>query len=246
MITLPYTPKLEETIKDLGQRALDLQARMRTLMWATLPLGIVFVGVFLLNASLHQGTNNVEFILMGLAALPAIGAMVMMVVAQGRLSKAFKGLHYTSSPSLDDVRQFAPPSAIGPLLEGTLAAATITSAWDHRAIDSATALLNALLQSVRPEDQVVLTSDQRQRLQDLVLPGRGDSMLKGAGGVGGKSTVALQNLRNALCTAAVGALGVLGDLSSIPLLERFAGQTRDGDLKQSALRSVEQIRARQQ
>ena len=245
MTALPYAPKLEETINEMGQRARDLQARMRTLLWAIVPLGLVGAGIALVNTISHHGLGDAEFVLMGLLALPALGALVWMVVAQGRLLKSFQGLRGSFVPGPSDVRKVASPSAIGPLLEATLAAATITSAWDHSAIDAATALLDALLQSVRPDDKVVLTEDQRNRLQELVLPGRGDFMFKGAGGVGGKTTVALQTLRGNLGPAAVRGLGVLGDLTSVPVLERFARTTRDDTLRQSALHSIEQIRTSQ-
>jgi hypothetical protein len=234
---------MEDVIRHLGQRALELKARMRTVKWATLPLGLMFVLVVTVDTIIHRHSDDVESLLIGLAMLPPLVALGWMVMAQERLRKAFKGLRYPSSPNLEDVRRIASPSAIGPLLEGSLAAATVISAWDHSAMDSATALLDALLKSVRLEDRVVLTADQHRCLQELVLPGRGDAF-QGAGGVGGKRTVALQNLCDRLCPTALRALGLLGDASAIPVLERFARPPRDSALQQIAVRSAAQIRER--
>jgi len=111
--------------------------------------------------------------------------------------------------------------------------------WENSEIESAAALLGALLQSLRAEDEVILTKDQRKRLHELVMPGRWDPWFMGAGGVGGKYTMVFQTLRHNLRPAAIGALGLLGDSSSIPVLERFARKTDDPDLLSDALRAAE-------
>lgn len=244
MTNAPNDTTLEETIDKVAQHARSLHTCMRRLMWAGLPAVLLMVAVTLVNAGSHRSFSDAQFLWMGILLLPVVPLFVWMIVEQSRLRKAFRGLGDAFPSGPRDVRQIASPSSIGPLLEGTLAAATIITAWDHKDIDSATALLGALLQSVGAEDKVVLTEDQRKRLEELVLPGRGDSWFKGTGGVGGKSTVTLQTLRGVLCPAAVGALGFLGDPSSVPVLERFAGKTKNVDLRALALQSVEQIRKR--
>ncbi|MCW3054606.1 MAG: hypothetical protein JWN14_3776 [Chthonomonadales bacterium] len=161
-----------------------------------------------------------------------------------RLRSAFRELKGIFVPEQNDPRQIAPPSAIGPLLEATLAEATLLGMWQEKELASATALLDALLRSVREEDAVILTDFQRQRLHEIVITRGRDNWFLGSGGVGGKNTVIIANLRGKLRPAAITALGVLGNSSSLPTLERFAKTTQNATLRASSLLSIEQIQKR--
>src|SRR5579872_4737377 len=138
-----------------------------------------------------------------------------------------------------DARQVASSSAIGPLLD-----ATLVSALNCFEVGPAAALLDALLRAIRAEDSVVLTGDQRIYLHELVSPGRWWTWTRAYPKACGNAMV--EGLRRELRPAAIGALGSLGDGSSVSVLEQFARTTSDPDLRHSALHSVDQIRQRLQ
>jgi hypothetical protein len=240
-----------DAIHHVAERARALRHAFRWVVWTGVPFMITIVATTLVQilaqAFLRRQINtDMAYVCAALLLIPVLSAVGWMVVEQVRLHKAFSELRGIFVPGRRDVRQIAPPSAIGPLLEATLAEATLLGVWEDSEIEGAAELLGALLRSVRAEEEVVLTEDQRKRLHELVMPGRWDYWFTGAGGVGGKNTVVLGMLRHKLRPDAIAALAFLGNSSSIPVLERFAGKTDDPQLKQSALQSVEQIRARLQ
>jgi len=165
------------------------------------------------------------------------------VVKAERFRNDFRILRGIFVPGRENAREVAPPSAIGPLLEGTIAEAAIVGMSEADGLMVATALLTALLQSLRPEDEVVLTLHQRERLHEIIMPPKKELWF-GTGGVGGKNSVAVRNLRDRLRPTVVGAMGMLGNSSSIPLLERFAATTQNSDLRASALHALELVRER--
>jgi len=157
------------------------------------------------------------------------------------LRKAFRELKGIFVPGQNAPPQIATPAVIGPLLEATLAEATLLGVWQEDELASAGALLDALLQSIREEDAVILTNFQRQRLHEIVLlRGRDNWFLEHVKG----NTVALANLRGKLRPAAIAALGVLGNSSSLPILRRFAKTTQNESLRAAALHSIAQIQER--
>ena len=86
--------------------------------------------------------------------------------------------------------------------------------------------------SVRTEDEVILIATQRHLLHELVM--RGYWHRNGLE----------EAERTALRLPAIRALGLLGNFSSISVLERCARKTTDLALRQSALQSIEEIRER--
>src|SRR5579872_6881659 len=104
--------------------------------------------------------------------------------------------------------------------------------------------LAAERRAIRAEDSVVLTGDQRIYLHELVSPGRWWRYTRAYPKACGNAMV--EGLRRELRPAAIGALGSLGDGSSVSVLEQFARTTSDPDLRHSALHSVDQIRQRLQ
>ena len=102
------------------------------------------------------------------------------------------------------------------------------------------ALLSDLLKAIQEEDALDLTKEQRQVLHKLVEPGKQDATVARSAHELGEAE------RRELRPSIVRALAWLGNASSIPVLERFSEFTDDPELRQSALQSVEQIRARLQ
>jgi len=119
---------------------------------------------------------------------------------------------------------------IGPLLEVTL-----TAARRGGFMNMPEALLVSLLSSLREADEVVLTQEQRGLLHELVI-----HQMTIRNGVEKINNIA----RNEVRPAAISALALLGNRSSLPVLERFARKTRDPELRQAALHSADQIRER--
>ena len=133
-----------------------------------------------------------------------------------------------------ELRRNVSSSAIASLLD------VITGPRDDNLLPTLMALLNDLLKSLKAEDTVVLTNDQRSVLHELVIQGRQDAIPPRSAAELGESE------RRSLRPSIIGALALLGNASSIPVLERFAETTVDSDLRQTALHSVEQIRERLQ
>jgi len=156
-----------------------------------------------------------------------------------RVKKAFRALRDIYRPG-SDPRQIASPSEIGALLTATMVEATQLGIWDEKNIASMTLLLIALMRSIRPEDGVVLSTEERKRFYEVVLPKNGFN----TAGVAGKYTVVFGNLCGKLRPSVVGALATLGDSSSVPVLAKFADRTKNTELRASALYSIEQIRER--
>jgi hypothetical protein len=242
------TPQVD-AIDRVLERAYAMRLPVRWMAWTGAPWIAITIATpvlhLLAEAFLGQKLDLAVAYLYELPLmLPFLSMGCWWAVEQGRFRKAFPELRNVFVPGQSDARQIAPPSAIGPLLEVTLAEAGVIGIWDEKELTSVTALLDALLRSLRLEDAVALTADQRKRLHEIVMPGRREDWYLGVGGVGGKKTVVYQRVCDRLRPAAIKALGLLGDASSIRPLERFANKTRSPEMRTSALHSVTQIRER--
>ena len=240
------TPPID-AINRAAERAYALRLPARWMAGTAVPWIIITLAtpIFQLLAEAFLGRpidHAVAFLYELPLMIPFLSVGIWWLVERSHLRKAFRELHGIFVPGHNAAWQIVPPLAIGPLLEATLAEATLISVWENDDIASVTELLGALLESIQVEDEAVLTEFQRKRLHELVMPG----CWYDTGGVGGKNTVVLNTLRGKLRPAGIGALAVLGDSSSILVLERFARKTDDPDLRQTVLQSIEQIRERLQ
>lgn len=141
----------------------------------------------------------------------------------GKLSDLFRDEH-------SDTRRSLTSADIGPLLD-------ITVAICGNSLEVPTAMLGDALKAVRAEDEVNLTENQRNFLHELVTPKFLHFKLR-------DGPPMLEKDRGKVRPAVIAALALLGNRTSIPVLERFARKTKDSVLRQSALQSVEQIRER--
>ncbi|MCW3099648.1 MAG: hypothetical protein JWL77_5266 [Chthonomonadaceae bacterium] len=205
--------------------------------------------LMIVNALLKSPIDGIVLVFILPLLTPFLCAWMWMLGELNGFRKALRELSGIFEVDCDDVRHTVPLSAIGPLLE-VLSAVTIAP-YDRLVYDdiaSPATLLGALLQSLRPEDAVVLTNFQRKRLHEIIRTTH--SVWEEWGlvenGVCGKDRVLSDTLCRQLRPNAVGALGLLGNGSSIPVLERFVKQTDDSNLRQSALEAIEQIRKRVQ
>jgi hypothetical protein len=160
-----------------------------------------------------------------------IPVLLCVVIVIWNKQSAWRNLSVSFTTKQTTVQDSLSSSSIGPMLEVTFLGE------NARCIQPSVALLNRLLKSVDIGDAVVLTLNQRGLLHICVTQGHwGWLPLQDGNG--------LQAERCDLRPAAVSALGVLGDPTSIPILERFARKSKDPDLCASALRSTGQIRER--
>jgi len=208
--------------------------------WLVLTLITLLIKMLVESFTGQQSDNALVFLYEAPLLIPFLGVGCWWMVEQGRLHEAFYSLRHIFVPGRQSAREIASPDVIGPLLEVILAEAGAVGTLEADVLVSPTELLKALMRSLRPEDDVILTHSQRAQLHEIVLPTLGQQFL----GNGAKNAVVIQNLRNKLRPAAVNALGVLGDSFSIPLLERFAATTQNAEMRASALHSLEQIRER--
>lgn len=154
--------------------------------------------------------------------------LVWMVVDQRFGLKARGKLTHLLASRQEEIRGNIRSSEIGPLLELILTGAIKGNFYD------VPALLVSLLSSLRAEEEVVLTQEQREALHELVI----DPMTIH----GSFSTV--EAIRRKVRPAAIRALALLGNRSSLPVLERFARKTHNPELRQAARQSADQIRER--
>jgi hypothetical protein len=223
----------EETINKSARRARNLRTCMRGIVWTTLPCAFAMMSVLIANAARHQPDNQslcFWMLLMASPMLPFFLWMVAELALQSMSRREFSDV-FVEGHSAD--RQGVSSALIGPLLDITMAGAV-----NGNILPLPTALLGDLLKTVRAEDEVVLTADQRHFLYRLVIRGHWDSINSLYGPEIGESVFC------ELRPAAIDALAVLGNSSSISVLGRFARKTKDSVLRQSALHSIKQIRER--
>ena len=224
----------EDMIHEAARRARKCKSVRRAVVLATAPIVLLIVPAGIINMG-GEGATNTLLLWAMLLISPVLPIFVWMNVEWGRAETSYSKLNHIFLTGHSDARQSVSSSAIGSLLE-----VTMTDGVGLSFLETLAALLVDLLKSVRAEEEVVLTANQRHILHELVMPGRWDwCQVREGPGIG-------EAERRALRTAAVHALAVLGNGSSIPVLERFARKTDDPDLRQTALQSIEQIRERLQ
>jgi hypothetical protein len=169
------------------------------------------------------------------SALAAL-SLVPVAISHTRLHQMTKALKRFQTSDNEFLRKM-PPSTIGMLLEITV--------WGARAqIDTSPTdrWLAALLNSITSEDEVYLTEQQRTLLHELVVPKYWEY---GLDRYPIKAKI-FQRLYFEVRPVAIEALGILGNRSSIRVLEKFAQTTDYPTLRQFAFRSIEQIQERLQ
>ena len=247
------TPTQETAaIHDVARHARRVRFCIRALCWATMPPALVIVSAVLLSLVYHRPPGSV-FLFWFLALfslLPMFPALVCMVIEQshtfktwdrfmhllaprqGQIKRIWRGWELStdlSASNQEEIRGKMSVAEIGPLLEVTL-----TAARRGGFLNMPAALLVSLLSSLREADEVVLTQEQRGLLHELVI-----HQMTIRNGVE-IAELALPEVR----PAAISALALLGNRSSLPVLERFARKTHDPALRQAALQSADQIRER--
>ena len=229
-------PRLvEQMINDVAQRARRLRASFRALLWTLLPCAIILLSAPLIIPYLAPPLSTILNYWMMRPALPILPVTTWLFVEMARANGLSSKLNAIFAAEHSDARPCVSYSAIGPLLDMLM-----SGGLNFNFIQVPTVFLGDLLKSVRVEDEVVLTANQRNYLHELMIQGHWHhDWLKVYGGPRMEETV-----RCKLRPLVIGSLPVLGDLSSIPVLERFARKTNDPDLRQLALQSVEQIRER--
>ena len=229
-----------ETSMPAEQRIGKMARRARTIstVWKGIAVGmssfmLILAGclMLLVHTGDHRPGGASEMFWIGLPAFSGLLLCFWVIAEQGRLGESCRSLSDRLTPGHSDFDQSVSASSIGPLLELTL-----TGSCSH----VPTAMLVDMLQSVRPEEAVVLTADQRRLLHVLVIAGTWDALTMRNG------PSLNEEERYALRPPAISALAVLGNSSSIPVLERFIQKTLDLKLRASALQSIEQIRKRAQ
>jgi len=245
------TPTQETAaIHDVARHARRVRFCIRALCWATMPSVLMIVTELPFRLIDHRPASTVWLLWTLFSMLPVFPVLVCMVVEQERTHKAWRKFTHLLAPRQgeikrtwrawnfstdlsasrqEEIRSNISSSEIGPLLEVTL-----TGARNGSFIDVPSVLLVSLLRSLREEDEVVVTQEQRGLLHEFVL-----HQMTIRNGVE-KVDIA----RNEVRPAAISALALLGNRSSIPVLERFARKTHDPALRQAALQSADQIRER--
>jgi hypothetical protein len=225
----------EETIIEMARRARMLHICTRALSWTVLPclFGITFAVIT--SVAQHQHAGASLFWKMLLPTFPLLSVCIWIAVEAVRTKSVCSKFSDVFTTGRSDALSGVSSSAIGPLLDMLMPGA-INADFLPRQV----ALLGDLLKSVREEEDVFLTADQRNQLHELVIVGRWhwfnlhDDRQLG------------EDERRAVRPSAISALAVLGNRASIPVLERFARKTDDPELHASALHSLEQIRERLQ
>ena len=221
----------EEMIRKVAQNTCTMRSYARGWTWAiSLYIFAVLGYGFAVTSGLIVEDRSLTHGMLVYVFPPML--IVRMVVEYVRESRSHRILREIFRPGCSDVRQNVSSSAISPLLD------ILSSTIDDNFFSVLIVLLKDLLKSLRAEDALILTKDQRNILHGLIMPGRQDP---GAA----RSTTELQETeRRALRPSVVSALALLGNSSSIPVLERFARKTDDSELRQAALQSITHIRER--
>ncbi len=228
-----------EAINQLTRRARALETARQWLGRSALTGLIAFFlyAGYALTHEYSKGPVTIPYkLFLMIPLLPCLLMVIWAVIASHRLRKAYR--QYSSVFALEHNQnwQRVSAAAIGPLLEVTL-----TGMIDGRFVERPISLLFTLLKSVRAEDEVNLTPFQLQLLHELVAPGRTNWKRVGSTRHRCENVEAMR--REELPTV-IGTLGLLGNSSSISLLERFSKMTDEEPLRQVALQSIEQIRER--
>lgn len=231
MTTPSVEPVLtEDIIKDVAQNARTLERSYRGQKWAYVPLGLVMVPSLIVCLTRHHGADITLILWMLFLLVPPLLAIGWMLTVQGRATEACGKLSDLFRDEHSDTRRSLTSADIGPLLD-------ITVAICGNSLEVPTAMLGDALKAVRAEDEVNLTENQRNFLHELVTPKFLHFKLR-------DGPPMLEKDRGKVRPAVIAALALLGNRTSIPVLERFARKTKDSVLRQSALQSVEQIRER--
>ena len=222
----------EETINEAARRTRKCRSIQRTMLFALSPCVLLIVIVMIVHP---QGPLLKALLFWGMLLIsPFFPILVWMIVEGGRMSTSYSQIADTFVASQGYALQSVSSSTIGSLLEITLSGAINGSVLQVPA-----ALLSDLLKSVRAEDEVVLTTIQRRLIHELILKEWWDwnGTIRPGPGIS-------EAERSALRPSAISALAVLGNRSSISVLERFARKTENSELRESALQSIAQIRER--
>lgn len=234
MTNRSMTADFEQALKVTARRARALHAVSQALGWSTLPVLLTIAGS-MLSSALHLTGNEHLFAWLTLAATPLFLLFLCMMIEMMRASAACRKLRSLFLVVHRPGSRLVSPAAIGPLLDMMQAVEA-----DVNFFEVPVALLGELLESAREEDHVVLSEAQRGVLHRLVIRGRWDrEWLKKR-----SEPVFEKAFDYEARPPAIHALAWLGDRSSIAVLERFAAQTGDVDLRAAALLSTEQIRRR--
>ncbi len=216
-------------IHELAHQARQVRLCMRTMDWMKMPF-VLMLAYALLFCQIDDRPASTGWMLSVLFSTLLTSLMfVWMYVEQRRTLKAWRKLRHILASRQEEIRGNIRFSEIGNLLE-----VTVTGARKGSFVDVPAALLGSLLRSLRAEDEVVLTQDQRELLHELVIPRK---TIRNGGQI-------VDIARNEVRTAATIALALLGNRSSLPVLERFARKTDDPALRKAALQSADQIRER--
>lgn len=165
-----------------------------------------------------------------LVYLPFLLLVVRMAIQMTRWNRLDRRLYDTFQSDCAEFRQEISPAALASLLD------LIRWESEYNLSLKLQSLLKELLQSLRPEDAPILSTDQRSVLHSFLW---GDRM---------EETASLLNrskaVRGELRPVIVRALAWIGDASSLPVLGDFAEKTEDPGLRKAAFQSIEQIHAR--
>jgi len=247
-MSTPQADAINRVAKRVGVLLLAARWVTRTMpSWIVMSVGSAFV-LMGVNAFLKPPIDPIILAFGMLASFfPVLCIWIWFVEEWKRFRKALPELKYVSVPECNDVRQIVPPAKISLLLD-VMAAAPIApyEQFAYEDVEATAGLLSALLRSVQAEDEVTLTEFQRKLLHEFVITTRSfrDNWHIGAKGMYGTNTQIFDQICRELRPDAIRALGVLGNRSSLTLLERFAKTTDNPDLRQAALLSAEQIRDR--
>jgi len=230
MTDQPVTPTQEAAaIHDIARHARRLRLCVRRLYWTMMPFVLMIGYITLFSLVDHRPASTIGLFLAIFAAVPMFSMFVWMIVEQQRAGKSCTTFTELLTSRQEEIKGNLSPSEIGPLLE-----VTMTGAINGNFIEVPAALLGSLLSTCRAEDEIVLTQEQRGLLHELVI-----HHLRISDGAG-----MIESTRRKVRPAAISALALLGNRSSLPVLERFARKTDNPALRQAALHSADQIRER--
>ena len=233
MITSSDMPTdVEETIYELARHVRAVRKCGKKLSWTfwLIMCAVIFVAVA--NFGRHElpvPFNDYGGILL---VLPFLPMLTKGAVENLRCYREDHKLRSILRAGYNAARQQVSSPTIGPLLD--ILAGTTRDEF----LLVLMALLNDLLKSLSAKDAVVLTKDQRDILHALVLPKLQNQIRVCS------DTKLIERERNKVRPLVIHALGLLGNDTTIPVLERFAMETHNPVLRQSALYSVGQITER--
>ena len=221
----------EHTINEAAQCARTVRTSTVRLVWMVLAL-LFMSAALALSMEINPHISKHSLYWLGLPVFAIIPLCGRLFVEQVRANRMCCKLNDTFATAHGDPRQHVSSTAIGPLLDMLM-----STEMNVKFFTLPAKMLGGLLKSV--QEEVVITKNQRNLIHKFVIQERWDRQSFNGPKL---SETELHELR----PAAIIALAIVGDDSSIIVLERFARRTGDLDLRASALQSITQIRERLQ